>query len=1367
MMETNLLFSSNSAAFGSGQALGQIVGQAFLWLLFFALAAKYFSMARRPATNARCALSLAIFFSSLLLIGMAVAAKKLSPTLSIPLALCVLAGFAGTIASLVLAIIGLVEYGSQPGRYTQGRAQAIWTLCLAFPFLCLFGLGVLVGFQRGRLNLLATKTNQPEAGRWMAFGDLNFKPRAPGKPWMQMDAKKLNKNASVVFRQSLPEVYFMVIAEKAQLKSANSLETVVELAKANLRSRMDATRILKETPLRRQGLDGELVESAVQSQSLHMFYCSWVCVTNGYIYQLVSWGNIEDAEKVRQRSEPLYDSFTLIDYHRHASKPGLETRDFHSDLFGYTVKMSGSGWRPSSVMRKNIPAAEFTGWDEQESEGLFVIPISLMGLDPADEALTQALAAIPGAAYPGADIRDEKSVVQRDLSGVEFGFDRTSTEGGNLVYRVRALKGAQCAYLIGAYYLAQSKDESKSLEEALNRVDFPEQIAPPSKLASQFNARDKRRHALVFDGLGLFYFHARQYEKSVDYFRTAFEFDRTSAVYLNNIANAYRNAGRHQEALNYLQDNPAMLATNKSVRANEAYLESQLQQVDTALTNFAALFAGGFRNDDYFVAYITLLLQAHQQDTALATVEDYLKENDSAAVRLLEARLYKQKKNFTKAIEMLKAQGRKYPYNAELSISLVDAYNQAGLYAEAVSLCQQLIDAQSDTAEAYYFKGAGEFGLKRYREAKTSFEAALKLSPANAGAKSYLDLVSGMLGQGNNSSVKEPIAPVPIPEKLRDTPAPEASSSYTKDYGAQYLKEITAISFVKKKEFKRTEYFAIKVLDASGIAACSSMQFGFDPLSEGIFVNDLEVKDEEGKVVSTGQVDDYYVVDAASTSQASQKKVLNIPISGLRPGCKIELTVTLQDLAPPEEFPFTAHACITAFPILEDILFIRGETNTLKFAGLEAENGSHGEDGIYWVRRQPEVYKWEPMEPSPADFMPMLCVGDATATWDGETRNYLEKLGNFLQLDDAGRELAGRLAKNASSESEKISLLARYVQTNYSYKALEFGRRARLPHKTAEIVHNQYGDCKDHALLLQQLLEASGIPARLALVNAQGKVRKELPSLDQFDHMIVYVPNFQNGFFIDCTDKGSDLSQSPPRGLAGKEALILDAAQPRFVAIPEYVAGSSSIHSRREVHVTNGPDVVVHEVLSLKGCNGSALRAYFKELQPSARRRFVDSQVSRQSGETTGFELRNLEDTQAPLVLELDYILKRQFHLTGNQLVGKLPDVWEQLYASADPVDNRTTPFELSFPIEVESIIALATPDGYRAPALEDFHQNVPMNFASSQSQAQKDGQGLKIDYRLQRRSGQFKPAEYGPYRDNMVKALNPLEQTVAFAKKP
>src|SRR5207237_601886 len=75
-----------------------------------------------------------------------------------------------------------------------------------------------------------------------------------------------------------------------------------------------------------------------------------------------------------------------------------------------------------------------------------------------------------------------------------------------------------------------------------------------------------------------------------------------------------------------------------------------------------------------------------------------------------------------------------------------------------------------------------------------------------------------------------------------------------------------------------------------------------------------------------------------------------------------------------------------------------------------------------------------------------------------------------------------------------------------TYKAIEFGRGARIPRAPQEVLRHRYGDCKDHALLLYHLLRNAGTEARLALVRTGSPVRRELPSLDQFDHMVVYLP---------------------------------------------------------------------------------------------------------------------------------------------------------------------------------------------------------------------------------------------------------------------
>ncbi len=158
-----------------------------------------------------------------------------------------------------------------------------------------------------------------------------------------------------------------------------------------------------------------------------------------------------------------------------------------------------------------------------------------------------------------------------------------------------------------------------------------------------------------------------------------------------------------------------------------------------------------------------------------------------------------------------------------------------------------------------------------------------------------------------------------------------------------------------------------------------------------------------------------------------------------------------------------------------------------------------------------------------------------------------------------------------------MALIARFVQTNLTYKAIEFGRRARIPKKPSDIIQNKYGDCKDHAVLLQQMLVAVGVPARLALVNLHSPIQTNQPSLDQFDHMIVYVPGDADAQFLDCTSKGADVAETIPAGLAGQEALILDPSEPRFVAIPQYTQNASSISVDQHLNVIDEKDLAVEE----------------------------------------------------------------------------------------------------------------------------------------------------------------------------------------------
>src|SRR3979411_847606 len=109
------------------------------------------------------------------------------------------------------------------------------------------------------------------------------------------------------------------------------------------------------------------------------------------------------------------------------------------------------------------------------------------------------------------------------------------------------------------------------------------------------------------------------------------------------------------------------------------------------------------------------------------------------------------------------------------------------------------------------------------------------------------------------------------------------------------------------------------------------------------------------------------------------------------------------------------------------------------------------------------------------------------------------------------RARAAALTKGKTTDIEKIQALYDYVGPNFRYISLSFGVGRFQPHSAADVLHNQYGDCKDKHTLLASLLEASGYHASSVLINSARKLDPEVPSPSQFDHVFSLVPLVKDG----------------------------------------------------------------------------------------------------------------------------------------------------------------------------------------------------------------------------------------------------------------
>ncbi len=144
---------------------------------------------------------------------------------------------------------------------------------------------------------------------------------------------------------------------------------------------------------------------------------------------------------------------------------------------------------------------------------------------------------------------------------------------------------------------------------------------------------------------------------------------------------------------------------------------------------------------------------------------------------------------------------------------------------------------------------------------------------------------------------------------------------------------------------------------------------------------------------------------------------------------------------------------------------------------------------------------------------------------------------------DAIRARADELTKDAKTPEDQVRALYNFVSTHTRYVGIDFGIGRYQPHTAAEVLSDQYGDCKDKDTLLEALLHAKGFSTAPALIGAGIAPVPEVPSPAVFNHVITTVNLPSGRIWLDSTPLAS------PYGylvaiIRDQKALVVPASAP-------------------------------------------------------------------------------------------------------------------------------------------------------------------------------------------------------------------------------
>ncbi len=1354
-----MLAATESAAEEAGRQFGFL-----LWTVVCVIGLiKCISIARRPRTSTVCVVALTLVLTTWLTTQFL---RWLMNSMEFDRATRL--GFGGIIlililSSIILAIVGLAQYKNSQHEYNQGRSQAVWAIILGMILFSAFG----YGFTKG-LRQLADSGGVPQiektdsaAGTWRTFEDVNCRMQVPKKPWVELNAKALNEDGRFALLRNNPKVMFTLIAENGAGSIDLDAAGYAELLQSNVRAIATSVDISDLDSSPHGKLPFKRFEAAAKLPNVprKIFYDFHILTHNGFYYQLLTWGQIEDTQEVREQARSVLKHFEILDPDRLAENDALALEDIRSQPLGFATSLAGTKWFAWEEIDADQPGMQFGALNG--AHGRFVIEAVPLGdLDPDRDDLVHGMISRHGLSWPD----DAVSVVPIELENTDSACEvrtRQELEGFNFDYRIRIIRRGDMAYALTAWVSTKQKDAESLFGEAFNAIEFFDRSGTDSPTPLALDGRQT-----VLNQTGLAAYRREEYEEAITLFKAAYETRRNDPVVLGNVCEAAYRSGSYEDGLTYLKQHMDRHPDDLQLKDHLAYLTGAKGDLDAAKSLFQSVIDEGYENDDDLLRALNLYVDADRSADAIPLVESYFKHHPSSKIWRWKGSMYARAGQFDKAIEDLKQLVKDHPNDIEALFTLAETCNDGEDYAGAEEFAKQLVTKGYDNSRAALIKGWSEYNRKWYQRARETFKTALEKDKDNPNLKSALRSASSALGKGDNVAASKPIDAVPIPSlvaeiiKKASSGGKPGTETVSAGFGAVYRSVITGIRY-KKGEVQRTTARAkVKVLDRSGVNRFSTLEFLFDPLSERIYINELKVLDADGKVVGEGNLDDYFLTDEGDV-EADHDQVLSAPVPGLKKGHELHYTVTRETLSPMDEPDFQRRVFSRTLPQGMHCFFLSGDTKAIRHSKSPRISEQSEGEVIAWSMTDIPAYSWETMQPDISTFLPTVVVGSKEQSWKKLGSEYLDRISDKLELDDEIRSLAKRLAGDKPDTNAKIGALSKFVRGELEYKAIEFGVRGRVPNKASQILKDKYGDCKDHSLLLYQLLEASDIPAQLALVNTSWKIHDQLQSIDQFNHMIVYLPDESRIPFIDCTDKYvPSHSRLPPAYLGGHSALVLDPKNSALKKISEYPANIDLLDIKRKVSITSNTDALVEETVKFHGYDASAMRSYIAGIDAINRDKRVHDLISGDHHlHLDRLEIKELENPEVPLQMVLKYRIGQVFEQQNGTLKATVPCLWERYYLNPTHVKDRRNPFVIDHEFTVKSDVELKLDRTIPASLPDSLSASRKGELCKWEIRANTGGtpDRLRIHSEIFTGAGRFEAARYSTYESERRAAVKAL----------
>lgn len=648
-------------------------------------------------------------------------------------------------------------------------------------------------------------------------------------------------------------------------------------------------------------------------------------------------------------------------------------------------------------------------------------------------------------------------------------------------------------------------------------------------------------------------------------------------------------------------------------------------------------------------------------------------------------------------------------------------------FGAAQGYVQSLGDTLPRSGMIHFLLGITAFNLKQYRTALKEVQEALREDPTHREAQELSTQITALLGGKSNQILRTPLQALKTQINLKQARARLKQAeveSIAQEYPLTLLEQHITFDWSPGRPWHKTRHQFFYIPNGKRLLQFSELNYELNPTSMRFYVNRFRLYDSALTPIEDSRARDFYVTGNHNTTLHPENLLVHLPIKARAGKHFLEVITTEASQVPDKEFPYVRFGQQAVYPMVHtrfDIM--RPPANLLVSPRGECKIDSLP-DRLSLTMNKPVL----PLDKRFFSVPPEFTTGfsaSAFATWREVGAAYWKTLDQAGMNPDsipfAIRERAAEIVQ-ANRSMPAMRSLFRYVRDSVRYNNYEFSLQAQIPDGSETVMQRSQGDCKGHALLLVQMLKAQGYAAHLFLVDQDHPGEPELPSLNQFNHMMVHVPA-QKGkpaYFLDPTEKRMAFRRAPLT-LEGRLGLIVDGEQSRLGTVPEI--DSAGEHQAQVFHtfkvrddgMAAGTDSVV-----LNGKLAAWFRDHYHSWNVATRMQTLMSWMSEgyPAFVDRGFSLLHADDPDEPLTLVFRY--ETRFNLVkGQREVEHVPKL-EMSFLRFPPPQACRQPVYFANEVIIHSEWVYHLPGGY-VWKTTDIDREVSANYLYWKFSIQQD----------------------------------------------